>query len=42
MSAGRLYDKIENKAFGKIVLITEKGVLCKICKKSLRPPFGVQ
>lgn len=35
MSAGRLYDKIGKKAEGKVVLVTERGVLCKVCKKSL-------
>ena len=35
MSAGRLYDKIGDTATGKIVLVTEKGVLCKVKKKSL-------
>lgn len=35
MSAGRLYDKIGEKAEGKVVLVTERGVLCKVCKKSL-------
>ena len=35
MSAGRLYDKIGDKAEGKVVLVTERGVLCKVCKKSL-------
>lgn len=35
MSAGRLYDKIENKATAKVILVTSTGVLCKVCKKSL-------
>lgn len=35
MSAGRLYDKIGEKAEGKVALVTERGVLCKVCKKSL-------
>lgn len=35
MSAGRLYDKIGEKAEGKVVLVTERGVLCKVCKKCL-------
>ena len=35
MSAGRIYDRIGDSAKGKVVLVTEKGILCKICKKSL-------
>ena len=35
VSAGRLYDKIGDTAYAKIILITPTGVLCKVCKKSL-------
>ena len=35
MSAGRLYDRIGKKAYGKVILVTPKGVLCKVNKKSL-------
>ena len=35
MSAGRIYDKIGESAIGKVVFVTEKGVLCKVSKKSL-------
>ena len=35
ISAGRLYDRIGNKAEAKVVLITEHGTICKISKKSL-------
>ncbi len=35
MSAGRLYDKIGDVAYAKVVLVTETGTICKICKKSL-------
>lgn len=35
MSAGRLYDRIEEKAYGKVVLVTPQGTLCKLNKKSL-------
>lgn len=35
MSAGRLYDKIGDTAAAKIALITPRGILCKVCKKSL-------
>lgn len=34
-SAGRIYDKIGNIARAKVVLVTENGSICKICKKSL-------
>lgn len=33
-SAGRLYDKIGDEAVAKIVYVLEKGVLCKVSKKS--------
>jgi len=33
MSAGRLYDKINETARGKVVYVTPGGVLCKVCKK---------
>ena len=36
MSAGRLYDKIGDKAYAKVVLVTPAGTICKICKKSLK------
>lgn len=35
MSAGRIYDKIGDKAKAKVVLVTEHGVICKLSKKSL-------
>ena len=35
MSAGRLYDKIGDSATVKVVFKTEKGVICKVAKKSL-------
>ena len=35
MSAGRLYDRIGKKAYGKVILVTPRGTLCKINKKSL-------
>lgn len=35
MSAGRLYDKIGDVAYAKVLLITSVGTICKICKKSL-------
>lgn len=35
MSAGRLYDKIGNKATAKVVLVTSHGTICKVSKKSL-------
>ena len=30
MSAGRLYDRIGDKAKGKVVFVTDAGVICKI------------
>ena len=35
MSAGRIYDRIGDMAKAKVVLVTDKGVLCKVCKRSL-------
>ncbi len=35
MSAGRLYDKIGDSAYAKVILVTPAGTICKICKKSL-------
>lgn len=35
MSAGRLYDRIGKKAYGKVISVTPQGVLCKVNKKSL-------
>ena len=32
MSAGRLYDHIGKKAAGKVVIVTDRGVLCKVKK----------
>lgn len=32
MSAGRLYDRMDDKAKAKVVLVTPRGVLCKLCK----------
>ena len=30
MSAGRIYDYMKKKAKGKVILVTEKGVLCEL------------
>ena len=35
LSAGRLYDKIGNKAKARILFVTPKGAICKGCKKRL-------
>ena len=35
MSAGRLYDKIGDVAYAKVMLVTPAGTTCKICTKSL-------
>ena len=36
MNGGRLYDKIGDTAVGEVVFVTPEGVLCRVCKKSLR------
>lgn len=36
ISAGRLYDKIGDSAYVKVVLVTPVGTICKVCKKSLK------
>jgi len=33
LSAGRLYDRIGKKANAKVKLVTERGVLCRLCRK---------
>ncbi len=33
MSAGRLYDRIGDRAKGKVVLVTRQGALCRLCGK---------
>lgn len=33
MSAERIYDKFGEKAKAKVVLVTEHGTICKLCKK---------
>ena len=35
VSAGRLYDKIGDTASVKVAHKTEKGIICKVTKKSL-------
>ena len=35
-SAGRIYDRIRKEADAKVVLVTEHGVLCRVCNKSVR------
>ncbi|MDO4649924.1 MAG: HIRAN domain-containing protein [Eubacteriales bacterium] len=35
MSAGRLYDKIGEKAKANVVLVTQHGTICRLSKKSL-------
>lgn len=36
MSAGRIYDKIVDGAKAKVVLVTDKGVICTVKKKHVR------
>ena len=33
MSAGRIYDRIDDKAKAKVVMVTSTGVLCRLSKK---------
>ena len=35
-SAGRMYDWIRKEADAKVMLVTEHGALCRVCKKSVR------
>ena len=35
MSAGRIYDKIGDTAKAKVELVTDYGIICRLCKKSL-------
>lgn len=35
MSAGRIYDKIGETAKAKVELVTDYGIICRLCKKSL-------
>ena len=34
-SAGRMYDWIRKEADANVMLVTEHGVLCRVCKKSV-------
>lgn len=36
MSAGRLYDRIGNKAKGKVLYVLPKGIVCRMAKKSIK------
>lgn len=36
MSAGRIYDKIGDKAEGKVVFVTTQGVLCRVLDDSIK------
>lgn len=40
-SAGRLYDRIGDTARGKVVLVTDKGVLCSLKKDKHPSPDGI-
>ena len=35
ISAGRLYDRIGERATAKVAVVTTAGVLCRVCEKSL-------
>lgn len=39
-SAGRLYDKINDTAYGKVLYVLPGGVLCELSRKSLREYRG--
>lgn len=41
MSTGRLYDRIGNKAKGKIAFVVDGGVVCKITDAGLKPGTAV-
>ena len=42
MSAGRLYDKIGGKAKGKIVFVTDGGVICKVISGGKDKPVMIE
>lgn len=42
MSAGRLYDKIVDKAKGKIVFVTDGGVICKVISDGKDKPVMIE
>ena len=42
MSAGRLYDKIGDKAKGKIVFVTDGGVICKVISGGNDKPVMIE
>ena len=42
MSAGRLYDKIGGKAKGKIVFVTDGGVICKVISNGKDKPVMIE
>lgn len=42
MSAGRLYDKIADKAKGKIVFVTDGGVICKVISGGKDKPVMIE
>lgn len=33
MSAGRIYDKVSKKSYGKVVSVVDRGVICELKKK---------
>ena len=42
MSAGRMYDKIGGKAKGKIVFVTDGGVICKVISDGKDKPVMIE
>lgn len=41
MSAGRLYDKLGDKAKGKVVFVVDGGVVCKITDAGVEPAVTI-
>ena len=39
MSAGRLYDKIGDKAKGKVIFVVDGGVVCRITDIEMNKPL---
>ena len=42
MSAGRLYDKIGDKAKGKVVFVVDGGVVCRIVDKGMEGDLALE
>ena len=42
MSAGRLYDKLGDKAKGKVVFVIDGGVVCRIVDTGMQPDLSLE